>query len=293
MGSRQLHLVIPTTGRPSCAEVVRQALLREPELARLTIVSQGPHPVMGEDVVEVATNGISVSEVSLPQPVGAAWARDLGARIGQEEFVGFLDDDIFFEQGSLSELVDHCRDNDLGGACGVVTNAAENTAVYRVMKRLLFRRIFADPRSRGPGSKMPFNSRVLNGGVTVYRRECYLRCAHTQERFSGYTWGEDFELSFCVSQHRRLAVVPTVRVRNEASGYRASGPTPRHVALRRLERYRSFAERHATSRLDWVAYAGVTVGVLAAGLRQGGGLSILRAATRELARAFWRALSPS
>ena len=55
--------------------------------------------------------------------------------------------------------------------------------------------------------------------------------------------------------------------------------------MRHLDRYRSFASRHATSRGHWMAYGGVLLGVLARGVGQGAGLRFVQAVVAEAAHA--------
>ena len=226
-GSRVLHVVVPTVGRPTVQAVIRRALAHETSLARLTVVSQACPPVVDGELLRVAAgHGVLLEEHCLPSRVGAALARLVGAGGGGvggggggEEFVGFLDDDIAFEAGSLSDLVARCLDRGLGGACGVVTNAPENTRFHRLVKGVFFRSIFRDPRSAAVVAPTILRSPVLSGGVTVLRRRVFDLCADSLRGFpSDYSWGEDFELSYQASLVSVLAIDPSVRVRNEHLG---------------------------------------------------------------------------
>jgi GT2 family glycosyltransferase len=209
---------------------------------------------------------------------------------GDEQWLGYLDDDILFEAGSLSQLVQTCEQEGLAGACGVVTDARQNTAAYRIFKRLLFRGIFNDPRALPPDARELVPSPVLSGGLTVYRRDAYLRCADSLRHFSGYSWGEDFELSYCVSALGRLAIDPSVRVRNAASSI--ADLDPAEIALARLQRYRLFAQRTARERIEWVHYLGVLLGVLVVGVRAGAGRQIWLAVGREALATLSRLARP-
>ena len=142
---RDLHIVIATIGRSSCPSVAREAIAREGRLARLTIVAQGVR-VVDDDLARLAAQrGVVLDEIVSARPVGAGRARYMGALLGNEDFVGFLDDDIGFEAGSLSVLADACERVGLGGACGVVT-VPRTSLVAVVVRTVCFRSIFRDPR---------------------------------------------------------------------------------------------------------------------------------------------------
>ena len=290
-GRDGLHVVIPSLGRDLLQHVVQACLDREELLERLTVVAQAPVDFPATLHALARSRDVHLEVVQLDHPIGAALARDVGARRGHERWLGFLDDDIVFDSGSLSRLVVCCEQQGLGGACGVVTNAAENTRPYRVMKRLLFRGIFSDPRAATVAKTDVSRTRVLSGGLTVYLREHYDRCAHTQRAFSGYSWGEDFELSFCVSTQARLAIDPSVRVRNEATALPRTSE-PLHVALARLDRYRCFALRWSRNRRDWMHYEAVLLGVLLVGARSGAGPALWTAVGREARATILRVLRP-
>lgn len=278
--TRDLHVVVPTVGRRTCRLVVEQALAREERLARLTVVAQGG-AVLGPDVQAMAARrGVACDEVVLPDAVGPAAARHIGAVRGDEEFVGFLDDDLQFATGSLSLLVERCERHGLGGACGVV-DVPETSLPAVVAKTVLHRSIFRDPRPWAARSGRSSPTTLLSGGMAVYRRGLYLRCAAAWDGFDAGAIGEDAALSFAISRHAALVVDPAVRVLNLVR-HQSSGPADAtDRALWRLARYRSFALRHATTAGHWVAYGAVLAGVLARGLAEGAGARFSSAVLRD------------
>jgi GT2 family glycosyltransferase len=285
-----LHLVVPTVGRPTAGAVVRRAIVAEPALARLTVVSQACPAVVDDSLRAAAVAaGVVLEERRLDSRVGAARARLVGASSSSgtgTEFVGFLDDDIAMEAGTLSDLVVLCSDLGLGGACGVVVNAAENTRPYRMLKGVFFRSIFRDPRSAAVGATGVVRSPVLSGGVTVFRRWVFDACAESMSDFpADYSWGEDFELSYRASLVSLLAIDPSVRVRNQHLGMSRAEVDRDDVARRRIERYRGFADRHTHRRRDWAAYLGVVVGLSGMAVRQRVGGGVRRLLLAEAAHA--------
>lgn len=285
--------MVPTIGRPTCAAVVREALHRERRLSRLTVVSQGCDACLDDGHRrEAQRRGVVLSEIALPTAVGPAQARHVGALEGDEEFVGFLDDDITFVRGALTSLVERCERDGLGGACGVLV-VPEAGPAGRAVKALLFWSIFRDRRQWAAWATRPVRSAILSGGMTVYRRALYLHCAPAWSSFVPSGYGEDVELSFSVSRLADLVVDPAVRVDN-TQRQQSTGPAdPTARALQHLERYRSFAARHASTRAHWLAYGGVLAGTLGRGLHQGAGPAFVRAVLGEAVRTVPRvALAP-
>jgi GT2 family glycosyltransferase len=288
VAARVLHLVVPTIGRPTVVDVIRRALADEPLLARLTVVSQACPAVVDESLSGMgAAVGAVVEECRLDSRVGAARARLVGAGVGgDEDFVGFVDDDIVLDDGTFSQLVALCQDRDLGGAGGVVVDAPENTRAYRVLKRVLFRSIFRDPRMGPPAARGVVETPVLSGGVSVFRRSVFDACSGAMNDFpADYSWGEDFELSYRASLVSRLAIDRGVRVRNLHLGMSRAEVDRDDVARRRIERYRGFADRHAHRPGEWAAYLGVVAALAGMSVRHGCGRDVRRLLVGEAGHA--------
>jgi hypothetical protein len=285
-GLRDLHVVVPTVGRATAVDVVRALLDDEPRLARVTVVTQDSPPVVTDDLVAAgAAIGVPVEEDLVAERIGCARARRLGSTHAATTWIGFVDDDIRFEQGHLSGLVRRAEERGWGGACGVVVDDARNSRAYRAIKPVLFRGIFRDPRQQAAVASEPVESPVLSGGLTVFRRDVYAEVAPLAERFVGYSWGEDVTLSFAASRHHRLGIDPAVRVANLTTGSAGAASTPLAVAEERLRSYRRFAELNAHRRRDWLAYAGVALGAGAQGLAETRAPAAVGLVAAELRRA--------
>lgn len=291
-GLRDLHVVVPTVGRSTAVDVVRALLAEEPRLARVTVVTQDHPPVLTDEVVAAGRAlGVPVEEERVAERIGCARARARGVAGSTATWVGFVDDDIRFERGRLSDLVAVAEARGWGGACGVVVGDARNSRLYRAVKPALFRGIFRDPRQRALVAAAPLESPVLSGGLTVFRRDVYAEVAPLAERFAGYSWGEDVTISFAASRHHRLGIDPGVRVANLATGSAGAAATPLAVAEERLRSYRRFAELNARRRRDWLAYAGVALGAGAQGVaetRSGAAVALVGAELRHAARGLVR-----
>ncbi len=269
---RDLHVVVPTIGRGACESVVRRLVEREPRVARITVVSQETElPFLAALEKHARSAGVLLHEIQLPERAGAARARHIGSAAGSEPFVGFIDDDVVLTDGSMSSLALLCDERELAGASGVITNSPAPLIELR-LRQLLYRGIFRDPRPLALLSKKDYvPSPVLSGGLVVLRRENYERCSHVLERYSGYTWGEDFELSFCISRRAVLGVCPSVRALNTVYGS-GENRAPTEISVARLNRYSRFARRYAKTRRDAFHYLLVLFAV---------GVTATRARTRR------------
>lgn len=282
---RDVDVVVRSLGRPSTRRVIADVVARERRVRRVVLVWQGPAGPDLADVEEAARGaGMEIVVVSSSTPLGLAGARRAGLARVSSPWVAFLDDDIEFEQGSIDDLVAHAERMGAGGAGGYVGEYDENTWSYRVLKALLFRGIFKDPRTRGRVRSRPYRSPVLSGGIAVFRHDLLLRSAHALKRFQGYGWGEDFEISFSVSRDAPLYVLPSVRVRNGRRGLKEN-VAPVEIAVSRLARYRDFALAHAASRRQWAAYGLFVVGVSVHSTLQARSPKVLSAGWPELRRA--------
>ncbi|MGH9280280.1 MAG: glycosyltransferase [Acidimicrobiales bacterium] len=279
---RNLHIVVATIGRPTCRSVVHDALLRERRLARLTIVAQGGAHILDLDLRELANReGVAIAEVMLPERVGPDRARHVGTAQGTEEFVGFLDDDIGFDSGSLSSLVERCERETVGAACGVLS-VPETGFAASLLKAILFRSIFRDPRPLATRVRRRMRTNFLSGGMAVYRRDLYARSAPAWLDLGSDAWWGDAYVSYEASRHATLAVDPAARVRNRTREVSTGPPNATARALWRLDRYRTFAHLHASTRRHWAAYGGVLVCVLGRGVVEGACPEFLRAVLGEV-----------
>ena len=257
-------------------------------MARLTVVTQRCPRVLDDELATLAAErGVALHEVALAGAVGAARARHVGAAEGDEEFVGFLDDDIRFDAGSLSALVTTCTGGGWGGACGVLS-VPDVSTVAALAKSVFFRSIFRDPRPLAAGRRRPVASNLLSGGMSVYRRDLYDRCAHAWLDSSPDARGEDVELSYAVSRLAPLAVDPSVRVQNLSGQNVEDGSDATARGMRNLARYRDFAIHHASSPRHRLSYCLVLVGVAVRWLAAGAGRPFARAVLCEAKQALRR-----
>lgn len=260
--TRDTHLVIPTIDRRRCEPVIQDALLREPRLAKLTVVAQDEEEVPTSAGRISADLGVVYREIHLPQRVGAARARLLGSRDTAEPFIAFQDDDITFQRGCLSDLVSLCLEEGLGGAAAVIEESRQLHHLHLSVKAVFFRGIFADPRAAiYRSAEAVEQSPLLPLGATVYRRDVFERCAAVLDQYAlDYSWGEDVEVSFCASQSSRLAIDPGVRVTN-GRHYQGWNVSPTERAVARLQRYTRFADAHVRSRRDRLHFVLVVIAV--------------------------------
>lgn len=253
---RDLHVVIPTIGRESVHEVIEGLVEHEQRLSKIVVVSQDCAPVVDENIREICAEArISIVETNQRQRIGCARARRQGADDSQSPWLGFIDDDIIFEAGSLSNLIITAEQRSWAGVSGVVVGDERNSLLYRFAKSLFFRGIFRDERHTGVRRRTPFESSLLLGGITVIQRSLYDQVSHLADLFGGYSWGEDAIISYAASRTAKLGIDPRIRAQNRTFGNASAATTSYGVARARSAYYRKFAELFGETRRDWLSYA--------------------------------------
>jgi GT2 family glycosyltransferase len=147
------------------------------------------------------------------------------------DYVVLLDDDVVLEPDYCAVLVDALEsDRNLVGVGGWITNpqAAPFESALGWLLRL-FLIYGAEPGQvlpsgfntpmfvRQPGTRFP--SDCLEGGNACFRAEVLrgLRFDHGYERFSGYAYAEDLDLTYAVGRSGRLCVEPRARMLHNVS----------------------------------------------------------------------------
>jgi glycosyltransferase involved in cell wall biosynthesis len=87
-----VSVVIPTHNRPQLVQrAVRSALAQEYADLEVVVVVDGPDNVTEKALADVSDERLR--DIVLPQPVGAATARNLGVTAAWGDWIAFLDDD--------------------------------------------------------------------------------------------------------------------------------------------------------------------------------------------------------
>jgi GT2 family glycosyltransferase len=154
--------------------------------------------------------------VHIYQPAlsGVAAARNLGAKRCLGEVVLFLDDDVELEPGCLACLTDAFRDPSVVGASCNVTNEGREKGWWTLHTRIFSRGFFNSGRYKRDDGLVAL--RRLSGCAAAIRRSILLK-EHFDENLIGYSYGEDWELSYRLQRYGTLVLVPDSRVIHHVS----------------------------------------------------------------------------
>ena len=170
---------------------------------------------------------------------GAASQRNEGVAAASQEFILFMDDDVELQQGCLAKLWEAITsDRSIGGASSMIINQKYFTpgTVTRIFYRLVSGKrleTFAG-RCLGPVLTVLPEDREdlpevlpvewLNAGCTLYRRVA-LPMPVFPDYFTGYSLGEDVNLSLTVAKKWKLVNARTARLfHNGRAGAHKSDP---------------------------------------------------------------------
>jgi GT2 family glycosyltransferase len=218
-------VVVPTRDRPDHADEALRVLLEQTRLpARIVIAdaSDPPHAPSPELAARASDRGVELVLVRSRPAVHVQ--RNLGARRVETPIVLFLDDDVRIPQNYAEALLARWERHGmeaLGGIQGTPADVPRQSVLARAMRRLAMLS-YVDPtgdamtvRRSGkvrfvPEPREDVQVPVLGSGATAYRTDLVL--AHPfDERFSGYTPGEDLEMASRVAATAPLMQTPAVR----------------------------------------------------------------------------------
>lgn len=162
----------------------------------------------------------------------SARARNLGASLAKGEILSFTDDDIILYPDYLEKIMVGFKDPRVGGVMGNVENPIYIVGIKGFFRRWLMR-VFLLSNFKGKmtvsGFGYPIFERKIDkvedvhlfpGYSMNFRRELFL-AQQFDNWFSGYSFREDVDLSYRISQHAKLIMVPDARFyHNHSQGSR-------------------------------------------------------------------------
>lgn len=259
-------VVIATYNRPAeLSACIRTVLAQERRPEEIIIVDQSRRTQ--EDAVASLCReaGVFFRYEHLPELSGATAARNHAIGLASGEVVLFLDDDVELEKAhlkALSELFEgdgQCR---IGGAGGLITNFPPTiSTAQRLRSWLFYRGPFGVERDllafHFHPSARPRRALRLHGCMAI-RREA-LKAFRFDEAYSGYTFGEDRDLSVQVSRRYELWWVPAARlVHRKTSESRID--RERFCELRILSWLRFYEQCVDKTVLNRIAYVWLNIG---------------------------------
>ena len=213
--TQKLAVVIATKDRPEGLEGLLASLMGQSYRPHQTIVVDG-----GDRPVNHVANRFADLDIDYIQvyPPSLTKQKNSGTALVRPDIalVGFLDDDFYFEDGSLEAMMTFWD-----SAPAKVGGASFNMTDYHYSRSFLKsfpKRVFGiDDRDIGRVLRSGFNTpiwdvpetkyvRWLCGGATIWRKEIFDRW-HFDEWFNGSGLWEDVRFSYRASKEYELAVV--------------------------------------------------------------------------------------
>lgn len=280
-------LIIPTYRRPQPLLTLLEILVRLPDVPGEVVVVDGAPDDESERAVAAWARArhLPFELVYVKSPAGLTLQRNVGIDASRGNFVFFLDDDALPEPDYFRSIRQVFLD-DTAGEIGAVRGFLLDS-VHQSFTRLwrLRQALGVVPRGR-PGSYHPAGVTMswnlvapfhgirpvdfLAGCAAAYRREVL-----AQHRFSlffsGYSWGEDLEMSRRIARNWKLVICGDARVRHcLAEGGRPAGwaagrmsARNRHFIWKRHSPEAKVADRFKF----WLDYALIILSHLASALR--------------------------
>jgi len=250
MTSPRISFIVPTKDRPRELRRMLRSLGGQTRLPDQVVVVDGSSTALTEAFFR--ESGLPVEHLCVLPP-SASRQRNRGLAAVPSEFglVGFVDDDVVFEPGSVEAMMDFWAQAgaDVGGAAFNMVNHP-SLDFGRWKRTRLVERLGLYSRKRGAVAASGFQSLVgcvaetvfvdwLSTGAVVWRRRVFDR-HRFDEWFGGYSYLEDLDFSYRVGKEYRLAVVAPARYRH----LQASEGRGRDYA---------FGRREAFNRMHFVA----------------------------------------
>ena len=241
--------VVATKDRPTDLRKMLQSLSDQsiqPE--QIVIVDASVKPV---EKITAEFHQLNIKYIRHPWP-SASRQRNIGIKAVDPdiELIGFLDDDIVFEPGSMEKMFEFWRraPKELGGASFNLKNF-QTTSGTKLKQSIIVQRLGI--YSKEKGVVMPSGWHTLTGTVSkttfvqwlpstasIWRKNIFEKFRF-DEYFDGYSYLEDLDFSFSVSKKYRLSVVA------EAGFYHYPSP------FGRISHYR-FGKIEVANRLYFV-----------------------------------------
>lgn len=217
--THKLAIVIATKDRPVQLAKLLSSIKSQTSLPEQVVVVDGSdNPVQGiaEDFPGLAVKYVRVYPPALTKQKNAGVA----AVNDDVSLVGFLDDDIVLETGSLEAMLSFWKHASprVGGASFNLTGYTYSRSWLKSLPKRLF---FIDDQEFGKVLRSGFNTpiwdtqetrpaRWLGGGFTVWRKEVFNRWKF-DEWFPGSGLWEDVQFSYKVGAEYEFAVVAEAR----------------------------------------------------------------------------------
>lgn len=257
-----VSVAIPTKDRPAeLAACVRSVLAQEPPPEEIIIVDQSAFRADTALAAMCGDADVPLRYEYAPEVSGAAAARNRAASLAGSDVVLFLDDDVELLPGYLAAVravFDADERGEVGGASGYTVNYVRTLSPAKRLRSALFYHgpfsaerdplIFHLRPGRGPRP-----ARRLHGSNMILRRTA-LADVRFDETYTGYTFGEDRDLSALLARRTTLLWIPEATLLHHESP-RSRLSRERFCELRVLSWlhfYRTYTPRSLGSLLAYI-----------------------------------------
>ena len=215
----KLAIVIATKDRPTQLESALSSIAAQSVRPAQVIVVDG-----GDVTIESVVEQFPDLDISYMRVYPPALTKQKNAGVTRVRpdvgLVGFIDDDISFEDGALEEMMVFWDDapEEIGGASFNLTDFSNSNSWLKSIPQRIF---FIDNRDLGRVLKSGFNTPIWNvhenrmvewlgGGYTVWRKRVFDRWQF-DEWYPGSGLWEDVHFSYRVGKQNQLMVVANAR----------------------------------------------------------------------------------
>ncbi len=229
---RNISVVIPTMNRSEDLARLAASLIKQTCLPKeVIIVDQSLNQKTKEIVAKLENEFPEFGwRYFYQQEKSLVRARNRGLKESSGEIISFLDDDVELDKNYICCVQESFQINkDIGGVAGnvVVPKALKGSkwVLRKALMRLFLLSNF-DARMTASGFGYPIFEREISRelevelfpGNSMNYRSDIARKELSDEWFSGYGFREDVDLSYRISRHAKLIMIPGARFIHNASG---------------------------------------------------------------------------
>jgi glycosyltransferase involved in cell wall biosynthesis len=163
---------------------------------------------------------------------GLTKQRNIGINESQGKYIFFFDDDVILNSKFIQviyETFNHFEHFNIGGVMGRITNVTINNCLKhkfdKIFKKLFFLTELGTGKIKLSGFPSVRNDEnlsvvnILSGGITAYKRDVFVDFCF-DENLTGYSYLEDIDFSYRVSQKFRLLYQPLARCEHFATTFK-------------------------------------------------------------------------
>jgi len=222
---KKLAFIIPTKDREESLKCLLASIQGQEQRPQQIIIVDASEKPNKNEHINKEFDQLHIDFIKT-YPPSLTKQRNIGLKNIQSDIdlIGFLDDDIEFESGSIKEMMSFWMNScdELGGT---VFNVVTDKPSKLFWPKQIF---FMGNKKPGIMLRSGYNTKIcpaskdlftqwLLGGVTIWKKEVVDKFKF-DEWFKGYGLFEDLEYSYRVGKHFKLAVVSNARVRHKYLG---------------------------------------------------------------------------